>query len=95
MEGLLSTGPTPSIFFLLSQYFRKEHFDTFDNRCYVLRAAFCDSRDVFGEVAQLSYSLTRVPDFFLLRLRNFLCGGHMIFASPRAGLESSGLIMSS
>ena len=34
---------------LLSQFFWKEQFDTFDNRCDVLRAAFCDSRDVFGE----------------------------------------------
>ena len=25
----------------------KEQFDTFDNLCDVLRAAFCDSRDVF------------------------------------------------
>ena len=25
----------------------KELFDTFDNRCDVLRAAFCDSRNVF------------------------------------------------
>ena len=31
---------------LLSQYFWKEKFDIFDNRCDVLRAAFCDSRDV-------------------------------------------------
>ena len=28
------------------QYFCKEQFDTFDNRCDVLRAAFCDSCDV-------------------------------------------------
>ena len=32
--------------YLLSPYFWKEQFDTFDNRCDVLRAAFCDSRDV-------------------------------------------------
>ena len=33
-------------FFLLSQYFWKQLFDTFDNRCDVLRGAFCDSRNV-------------------------------------------------
>ena len=32
---------------LLSQFFWKEQFDTFDNGCDFLRAAFCDSRDVF------------------------------------------------
>ena len=32
---------------LLSQYFWKEQLDTFDNQCDVLRAAFCDSRDVY------------------------------------------------
>ena len=31
---------------LISQYFLKEQFDTFDNRCDALRAAFCDSCDV-------------------------------------------------
>ena len=39
----------------LSQYFWKEQFDTFDNRCDVLRAAFCDSRNFFVE---------RLHDFF-------------------------------
>ena len=29
------------------QHFCKEQFDTFDNQCDVLRAAFCDSRDVY------------------------------------------------
>ena len=29
------------------QYFWKEQFDTFDNRCNVLRAAFCNSREAF------------------------------------------------
>ena len=32
-------------FFLLSLYFWKEQFDTFVNRCDVLRAAFGDSVD--------------------------------------------------
>ena len=32
--------------YLLSQYFWTEQFDLFDKRCDVLRAAFCDSRDV-------------------------------------------------
>ena len=43
-------------FYLLSQFFWKEQFDTFDNGCDVLRAAFCDSRDVFfvGGVSNLS-----------------------------------------
>ena len=31
----------------LPDYFLKEQFDTFDNRCDVLRAAFCDSCNVF------------------------------------------------
>ena len=31
----------------LSQYFLEEQFDTFDNRCDVLKTAFCDSRNVF------------------------------------------------
>ena len=35
------------IFYLLSQYFWKKQFDTFDNTCDVLRAAFYDSCDVF------------------------------------------------
>ena len=53
---------------------------TLDNLRDVLRAAFCDSRNVFGEVAQSSHSLTRVSDFFCVeRLRDFLCGGRMIF----------------
>ena len=30
------------------QYFWKEQFDTFDNHGDVLRAAFCDSRNVFS-----------------------------------------------
>ena len=30
-----------------NKLFWKEQFDTFDSRCVVLRAAFCDSRDVF------------------------------------------------
>ena len=33
-------------FVKLFRYFWKEQFDTFDNRCDVLRAAFCDSRNV-------------------------------------------------
>ena len=35
-------------FFLrFSEYFWKQQFDTFDNRYDFLKAAFCDSRDVF------------------------------------------------
>ena len=36
-------------FFLLQffQYFYKEQFDTFDNRCEVLRPVFCNSRGFF------------------------------------------------
>ena len=37
-----------SFFFLLSQYFWKEQFVTHDNRCDFLRAASCDSRDIFN-----------------------------------------------
>ena len=33
----------------------------------------------FGEFAQFSYSLTRVPDFFVERLPDFFCGGCIIF----------------
>ena len=33
--------------FYFSKFFWKELFDTFDNICDVLRAAFCNSRDVF------------------------------------------------
>ena len=36
-----------SNFFLLNHYFWKEQFDTFDMRYDVLRAAFCDSHNVF------------------------------------------------
>ena len=39
-----------NLFFQLSQYFWKvqfDTFDTFDNQCDVLCAAFCDSRNVF------------------------------------------------
>ena len=32
--------------FFFSEHFWKKQFDTFDNRCDVFRAAFCDSRDV-------------------------------------------------
>ena len=34
----------------LKKIFWKEQFDTFDNRCDVLRAVFCDSCDVFGRL---------------------------------------------
>ena len=37
--------------FLLYQYYWKEQFDTVYNRCDVLRAAFCDSCDVFVTAA--------------------------------------------
>ena len=41
------TAVATLFFFLLSQYFAKEQFDTFDNLGDVLRAALCDSRNVF------------------------------------------------
>ena len=41
------TAVTTVIFFLLSQYFWKDKFDTFDNQCDVFRAAFCDSGNDF------------------------------------------------
>ena len=66
--------------FLLSHYFWIEQFVTFDNWCDVLRAAFCDCRNVFVE---------RLRDFFVERLRDFVhrevpwflfvCRGCMIF----------------
>ena len=47
----------------LSQYFWKQQFYTFDNQCDVLRAAFCDSHDVFTWLAKMArcaymYSMT-------------------------------------
>ena len=49
----------------LAQYFLKDQFDTSDNRCDVLRAAFCDSGYVFcGEVACL---------VLVDRLHDFIC----------------------
>ena len=38
------TQPLKKFYFF--QHFLKEQFDTFDNRCDVLRAAFCDSHNV-------------------------------------------------
>ena len=51
------------------EIFWKEQFDTFENRCNVLRAAFCDFRDV-------SYSLTHsinLHDLFFRRSHDFFC----------------------
>ena len=42
------TAVTTVIFFVLSQYFWKDQFDTFDYQCDILRAVFCDSRNVFS-----------------------------------------------
>ena len=54
--SLLSILSLIYIFFLLSQYFWKEQFVTHDNRCDFLRAAFCDSRDIFNnDVLKLLY----------------------------------------
>ena len=59
----------PLFFLKLYQYFWKQQFDTFDNQCDVLRAAFCDSRDVFWWLrtskeneAQCTCSLWYKPD---------------------------------
>ena len=53
------------IFFLQSHFFWKEQFDTFDNQCDVLRATFCNSRDV---------CVKRLSDFFLRGCVGFFCG---------------------
>ena len=47
MSKILRVKNISTTIYLLSQYFRKEQFDLFDNQCDVLRAAFCDSLDVF------------------------------------------------
>ena len=36
-----------NIYLFFSEHFWKEQFDTFDNRCDDLSAAFCDSRNVY------------------------------------------------
>ena len=64
LTTLITVTAVPT-FSVLSQYFWKEQFDTFDNRCDVLRAAFCDSCDVFVE---------RLHDLFLAeRLHDSYC----------------------
>ena len=46
----------------LSPYFWKEQFDTFDNQCDVLRAAFCDSHNVsMGSAKILPNSTLKNP----------------------------------
>ena len=52
-----------TFFFIITQYFLEEQFDTFDNQCDVLRVAFCVSRDVFLKVAWF-FVVERVRDFF-------------------------------
>ena len=62
---------------LFSEDFWGEQFDTFDNRCDVLRAAFCNSRDVF---------LERLRDFWVERLRDvFVWRGCVIFSLTHKG----------
>ena len=59
---------------LLSQYFWKEQFDTFDNRCDILRAAFCHSRDVFLRLHDFSHSLPHSGCMiFFLEVLWFFC----------------------
>ena len=43
-----------NFFLKLFQYFWKVQFDTFDSRCDFLRAAFCDSRNVFQSQTNFS-----------------------------------------
>ena len=50
--------------YFFSQYFLEDHLDTFDNRCDVLEAAFCDSPNVFVEILSV---------FCVKRLLDFLC----------------------
>ena len=49
------------------------HFDTFDNRCDVLRAAFCDSQDVLLRGCMI-FLVERLRDFFVERLHDFVYG---------------------
>ena len=49
-------------------------FDKFDIRCDVLRAAFCNSRDVFVERLHYFLAGERLHDFFVERVRDFVCG---------------------
>ena len=54
------------LFFLITHYFWKEKFDTFDNQCDVLRAASCDSRDVFrrSESSLIDNGSWKGPDLY-------------------------------
>ena len=47
-------------FYLLSQHFFKLQFYTFDTRCDVLRAAFCDSRNVLSCFVTLTHGSLKV-----------------------------------
>ena len=53
-------------YFLLSQYFWKDLFETFGNQCDVLMAGFCDSRDVFSRGCVI-LCVKRLRDFCVLR----------------------------
>ena len=44
---LATVTAVTTVFFLRPQYSWKEQFYTFDNQCDALRAAFCDSCDIF------------------------------------------------
>ena len=62
---------TQPLFLLLSEYFWKEQFYTYDNRCDVLRAALCYSHNFF---------FWRGCGIFLLRgCGLFLCRGCVFF----------------
>ena len=55
------TAVTPlHVFFLFffSERFWKEQFNKFDNRCDVLRAAFCDSRNVCIFIPQVNKNIS-------------------------------------
>ena len=51
--------------------FLEEQLDTFDNRCDVLLAAFCNSRDVFVRRGCMIFGVKRLRDF-LCEKRFFL-----------------------
>ena len=66
----------PLLFFKLSQYFWKMQFDTFDNRCDVLRTVFWDSHNRFFERLHDSFCVNVLlflsSFFFFKRLFDFL-----------------------
>ena len=59
----VTSGTAVTTVKILSQYFWKEQFNTFDNLCDVLRAAFCDSCNVFVWRGCMILFVDRLRDF--------------------------------